>query len=408
MSTSSTTAPLDLFAPAFAADPYPTYERLREEAPLYRDERFGWIVSRYDDVHRVLTHPHASTATYAAVEPMMGRTLLQLDGREHASRRRMIAPFFGRHAIESRATAIVREIVAAALKALRGEAAPDLVADYAAVIPIATIVALLGLPARELPRFRAWYRAMAAATSNLAADPEVQQRVVAMSVELRAYLRPVVAARRAVPEDDLISAMCWAGGGEDGGEPMTDEEVTDYCVMLLAAGGETTERAISNTLRNLLDHPDQLALVREDPSLLEGAVLETLRFRPPSQILMRLTTAPIELTSGAGTIPTDQVVVLLVGAAGRDPRRYADPLVFDVTRGERELQPGFSNGAGHLAFGAGRHFCAGTHLARLELLTALSRLLAAAPALRYRPGFTPVESGIVTRGQARIEVEGIA
>ena len=395
---------LDVLSEDFAADPYPSYERFREEEPLYCDSRFGWIVSRFDDVTTVLSDPRCSTETYAAVEPLMGRTLLRMEGSEHARHRQMIAPFFKRDAVTARAVPLIRNIVGELVCSLQDEPAPDLVAGYAAQIPITTISRLLGLPEDGRPRFQAWYQAAAASTSNYAADPEVYETAVRTAGVLRDYLMPLIADRRTHPGDDLISAMCGATPG-DGEAPLTDVEIANFSLLLLAAGGETTEKALTATLRNLLDYPHQRKMVVDGAVSVEDAIAESLRFRPPTHVVARLTTADVPLS--IGTLPANVVVLCLIAAANRDPRRFSAPMRFDITRVRAELDPVWTNGAGHASFGSGRHFCAGSLLARAELEIAVTEILKAAPEIRYVDGFEPRESGLVTRGATALRVVGL-
>jgi pulcherriminic acid synthase len=172
---------------------------------------------------------------------------------------------------------------------------------------------------------------------------------------------------------------------------------------LLAAGGETTDKAIASVFANLLRHPDQFAAVRDDRSLIPQAFAETLRFSPPVHMIMR---QPGEdVTVSGGTIPAGSTVTCLIASANRDPERYADPDSFDIFRDDLKVTTAFTAAADHLAFALGRHFCVGALLAEAEVVAGTNQLLDAMPDMRLRPGFEPVERGVFTRGPETLPVE---
>jgi pulcherriminic acid synthase len=183
---------------------------------------------------------------------------------------------------------------------------------------------------------------------------------------------------------------------------MSDEDVKAFCSLLLAAGGETTDKAIASLFSNLLRHPEQLAAVRADRGLIPKAFAETLRYTPPVHMIMRQPARDVPL--GGGTIPAGSTVTCPIAAANRDPERYADPDTFDIFRDDLKVGTAFTAAADHLAFALGRHFCVGALLAEAEVIAGTNQLLDAMPDLGLAPGFVPRERGVSTRGQATLPV----
>ncbi len=183
---------------------------------------------------------------------------------------------------------------------------------------------------------------------------------------------------------------------------MSDEDVKAFCSLLLAAGGETTDKAIAGIFANLLTHPEQLEAVRADRSLISRAFAETLRFTPPVHMIMRQSASDVELSGG--TVPAGSTVTCLIGSANRDEERYRDPDTFDIFREDLSATNAFSAAADHLAFALGRHFCVGALLARSEVEIGVGQLLDAMPDLRLADGFDPVEHGVFTRGPQSLPV----
>ncbi|NLU68339.1 cytochrome P450 [Streptomyces sp. HNM0574] len=390
-------APPDILSEAFAADPYPAYRVLREEYPLLWHEATGsYLVSRYEDVQRAFREPVFTTENYVwQLEPVHGRTIVQLSGREHAVRRALLAPAFRGRTLEEKFLPVIErnagELIEGILRTGSGTA--DLVDAFATRFPINVIVDMLGLDKADHPRFHAWYTAIVGFFSNLSQDPEVAAAGLRTRDELAAYMIPVIRERRAAPGDDLLSVLCEA---EIDGTRMSDEEIKAFVSLLFAAGGETTDKAVSGVLRHLLEHPAQLAAVREDRTLIGPALAETLRRTPPVQMIMR--EAAADVTLSGGTVPAGSTVNCLIGAANRDPERFTDPDVFDLHRPDLTASSAFSAAADHLAFALGRHFCVGALLAKAEVETAVSMLLDALPGLALQDGRTPREEGVFVRG----------
>ncbi|MEV0914901.1 cytochrome P450 [Streptomyces sp. NPDC049967] len=393
----------DILSPAFAADPYGAYRIMRDRAPLIRHEATNsYIVSRYEDVERVFKDKAGefTTDNYDwQIEPVHGRTILQLSGREHAVRRALVAPAFRGTDLQEKFLPVIERNARELIDAFRHTGEADLVGAFATRLPVLVIADMLGLDNADHDRFHGWYTSVIAFLGNLAGDPDVAAAGERTRREFAEYMIPVIQQRRAAPGDDLLSALCAA---EVDGVRMSDEDIKAFCSLLLAAGGETTDKAIASVFANLLTHPEQLAAVRQDRGLIDRAFVETLRFTPPVHMIMRQAATDVEL--GGGLVPAGSTVTCLIGAANRDASRYRDPDRFDIFRTDLTGTTAFSAAADHLAFALGRHFCVGALLARAEVETGVNQLLDAMPDVRLADGFTPSEQGVFTRGPRSLPV----
>ncbi|GLF95708.1 cytochrome P450 [Streptomyces yaizuensis] len=393
----------DLLSPEFAEDPYPAYRALREHTPLlWHEATRSYVVSRYEDVERAFKDKAGqyTTENYDwQVEPVHGRTILQLSGREHAVRRALVAPAFRGTDLREKFLPVIERNARELIDSFRHTGTTDLVDSFATRFPVNVIADMLGLDKADHARFHGWYTSVIAFLGNLSGDPEVTAAGERTRAEFAAYLIPVIRERRAAPGDDLLSTLCAA---EVDGVRMSDEDIKAFCSLLLAAGGDTTDKAIGSLIANLLAHPEQLAAVRADRSLIDRAFAETLRYSPPVQMIMRQTAE--EVTVSGGTIPAGATVTCLIGSANRDGERYRDPDTFDILRDDLGADTAFSAAAGHLAFALGRHFCVGALLARAEVEAGVNQLLDAMPDLRFADGFTPRERGVFTRGYEALPV----
>jgi cytochrome P450 len=369
------------------ADPYATYRRLRDEQPVLPVDLWmgrGYLVSRYDDVRAVLTDPltYSSHANANGIGLVMGRTILEMDGGAHTRHRSLIAPAFVPKALRSDLPELIGGIVDQLIDRFAGDGRAELVAQFTSTIPIQVIAHVIGIPMEDYPTFHAWGLDIIGFTS----DPP---RGFAAAQSLVEFLTPLIAARRAAPRADLISRLVHA---EVDGTHLSDEEIFSFLRLLLPAGAETTFRLIGNLLFALLSHPPDLAAVRDDDRRLEWAMEETLRWESPVQYASRETTRETEL--GGVVLPAGANVLVALGSANRDERRFADPDLFQLDRRPED----------HMAFGFGRHFCVGAHLARLEARTAVRRLLQRLPDIRLAPDRQAEVVGLAFRSPTALPV----
>ncbi|HZB33024.1 MAG TPA: cytochrome P450 [Streptosporangiaceae bacterium] len=391
----------DILSDEFAADPYSAYRLMREHAPLFWHEGTqSFVISRYADVARAFREPVFTTANYDwQIEPVHGRTILQMSGREHSVRRALVAPAFRGRTLEERFAPVIEQNAGELIDGFRAAGAADLVSQFATRFPINVIVDMLGLDKSDHPRFHRWYTAIIAFLSNLRQDPEVAAAGLRTREELASYLIPIIQRRREHLGDDLLSTLCSA---EIDGTRMSDEDIKAFCSLLLAAGGETTDKAIGSLFANLLTHPDQLEAVRRDRSLIPRAFAETLRYTPPVHMIMRQPANTVVFSGGI--VPAGSTLICLIGSANRDEQRYANADSFDIFRTDLTTEKAFTAAADHLAFALGRHFCVGALLAKTEVEVGTNQLLDALPGLRLADGVTPVEQGVFTRGPAALPV----
>jgi cytochrome P450 len=399
MTTASQTP--DILSPEFAMDPYGSYRIMLDTAPLVWNEPMqSYIISRYEDVARAFREPVYTTSNYDwQLEPVHGRTIVQMSGREHAVRRALVAPAFRGNELEQKFLPVIERNARELIDGFRDKGSADLVADFARHFPIRVIVDMLGLNRDDHARFQRWYTSIIAFLSNLSQDPDIAADGLRTRTELAEYMIPIIRHRRENLGDDLLSTLCAA---EVEGTQMSDEDIKAFVSLLLAAGGETTDKAVASLFRNLLEHPQQLAAVRADRTLIPRAFAETLRFSPPVHMIMRQPAE--EVTVSGGSIPAGSTVTCLIGAANRDPRRFANPDSFDIFRDDLPTDTAFSAAASHLAFALGRHFCVGALLAKCEVEVATNQLLDAMPDLALANGTELVERGVFTRGPASLQV----
>jgi cytochrome P450 len=390
----------DILSPEFLADPYSAYRILRDDLPLlWHEPTQSYIISRYEDLHRALRNPAFTSENYKwQLEPVHGGpTILTMSGREHAVRRALVAPAFRGRELQDKFLPVIERNARELIDRFRDRGTVDLVADFAGSFPVNVIADMLALDKSDHAKFHEWYTAIIDFFGNIAQDPEINERGLRTNEEFSAYLIPIIRQRRRNPGDDLLSTLCAA---EVDGTRMTDPDIKAFCSLLLAAGGETTVKALSGMFVNLLQHPDQLAAVRADRGLISNAFAETLRFNPPVHVILRELSEDVELHGV--TMPRGTTITCLLGAANRDERRYRDPDRFDIFRDDLATGTAFSAAADHLAFSLGRHFCVGALLAKAEVEVATNQLLDAMDDIRMPADFRPVEEGLFTRGVMRL------
>ncbi|HEX2851471.1 MAG TPA: cytochrome P450 [Acidimicrobiales bacterium] len=391
MSDSSASVAFDPFDPAFLADPYPTYARLRDtapvlsaQAPVIDDPRARtWVLSRYEHVSAAARdwQRFSSSPLNAGVPGM--RFLIGSDPPDHTTLRRLVNRPFHPNAVKAMEPRI-RELAAGLVDILVEKASTgpaDLVELLSEPLPVIVIAEMLGIPADRRADFKRWSDAM---IGGLSPDFDRNAGAVA-AMEMFGYFNEVVAERKERPGDDLISVLV---GGK---EPLSNPELLMFCMLLLVAGNETTTNLISNMTAALFENEEAMARLRADPSLLPAAIEEALRFDSPVQSIWRMTTTDVEIEGVE--IPERSLVTLLYGAANRDPAAFADPDRFDIDR-----RP-----TNHLAFGSGIHLCLGAPLARLEARVAFELLLTRTSLLEPAGAGERIQN-LIVRGMRRLPV----
>jgi cytochrome P450 len=402
----------DIFSSQHIADPAASYRVLREHYPVSFHEPSGtWLVSRYEDVMKVLRDPLFSTESYKdQIGPVYGRTILEMDGKEHSAYRGLLNPFFHGNGLNAftetiRANAmrlaelpLEREARAvAAGERQRGEM--DLVKDFSSMFPVAVMSDMFGVPRDRWEQFAEWYHSMIAFMGNLAGEEAPRLAGLRAREEFAQYILPIIRDRRTGHGEDLISHFCHA---EVNGTRMDDDEIRAFMSLMLVAGGETTDRVIAHLFDNLLAHPGQLAEVYSDRSLVDAAIAETLRYSSPVQWLQRITQRETEV--GGVPIPAGSMITIMLASANLDPDRFADPERFDIHRGDSSVELAFTGAAAHLGFGAGRHYCVGAQLARREIEISTSFLLDHMHDMRRKDGFVTTPEGIFIRAIESLQV----
>ncbi|MBN6038700.1 cytochrome P450 [Amycolatopsis sp. 195334CR] len=385
-------------SPANRADPYPAYARLRERKALYRSKLGFRVAVTFEHCNLVLRdrrfgvqradggQPKFFDTITMARGPEIVLSFLELDPPEHTRLRALARPAFGPAKLDGYRP-LIESIAHDLLDRATEDGGFDLITDFAGPLPIRVISELLGIPDVNAERFLAYGRVLAQALDGISSMRQVRELRTATD-EMYTMFRALMAAKREHPEADVLTQLTEA---HDAGK-LTVPELLATCELLLVAGFETTVNLIGNSALALLSHPDQWALLREDPGLARAAAEETLRYDPPVQSTARVAHEDLELAGER--VRANELVFTMLGATGRDPAVFADPEVFDITRTpERE----------HLAFSSGIHYCLGAPLARLEAEIAL-RVLAERlpePALDGTPRRRP-SAGI--RGLLRFPV----
>ena len=362
-------------APDMHADPYPAYRQLREEDPVHWSEPMeAWILTRYDDVVGVLKSPRFSAdrtkarnrfaqladAMQGEVGPL-GRatTMLSADPPEHTRLRNLVSKGFTMRMVESMRPHI-QEITDELLDAVDSSSSFDLIHELAYPLPVIVIAEMLGVPTEDRDDFKRWSDTLVETLGGPFVAPDMLERARIAAQEMADYFRDVIAERRRQPQDDLLSGLIAA---EERGEVLSEDELLATCMLLLAAGNETTTNLIGNGMVALLRNPDQLHKLTQDFSLIDSAVEEFLRYDGPVTSTARVALEELEI--GAKTIEEGRLVLTVLSAANRDPAQFSNPEELDITRQDNR----------HVALGFGTHFCLGAPLARVEAQIAFDTLL---------------------------------
>jgi cytochrome P450 len=387
----------DLASPQFNADPYPFYARLRAEAPVYRTtlphKQVAWLVTRYEDVFDILKDERfvkdrlnarssgddAKTPWVPGIFKPLTRNMLDVDEPDHTRLRSLVRKAFTPRLIEQLRERI-QTLCEDLLDAVQRKGSMELVSDYALPLPATVIADLLGVPAEDRRKFHRWSSRIVSVSPGAEASLEGLRVIPSVWAFMR-YLRKQFEQRRTDPKDDLITALVKA---EEAGDKLSEDELLAMGFLLLVAGHETTVNLIASGTLALLEHPEQLEMLRRTPSPIKPAVEELLRYTSPVQMATERY-AREDVTIAGTTIPQGELVLAVIGSANRDERQFENPDTLNITRDPNK----------HLAFGKGIHHCLGAPLARMEAQIAIDTLLrrflnlhlAGAPeSLRWRRG----------------------
>ncbi len=378
----------DPFAPGFAENPYDEYRRQREGESVQQTPFGPWIIFDHAESVRLLRDVTLSVDVRKAMEiigedprdrakmraqlfpdkpPREDTSILNIDPPDHTRLRKLVSSVFTPRRVADLAPMIER-IVDEHLDAVAGREQMDLIADLAFPLPFAVISEMLGMPEGDTAQLREWSHTLVKIL-DFTIGPEELMAAVMAGENLRDYVAEVIAWKRSNLGDDLLSALILA---EDNGDVLSDTELLDQVNLLFIAGHETTVNLIGNGTWALLQNPDQLAMLRDDPSVEATAIDELLRYDSPVQISRRITLEPIDLAGRR--VPAGVFVLTSLGSANRDPA------AFGPTADRLDLRR--TDAARHLAFGSGTHHCLGASLARLEGTIAITRLIRRFPDLR--------------------------
>ncbi|MGW2345374.1 cytochrome P450 [Streptomyces sp. NPDC001661] len=402
----------DPWSPAFVSDPYPAYAALREAGRVHWFEPSNqYLIPHHADVsallrdrrlgrtyqHRYAHEDFGRTAPPPEHEPfhtLNDHGMLDLEPPDHTRIRRLVSKAFTPGTVRQ-LQPYVEKLADELVSGLVADGGGDLLTAVAEPLPVAVIAEMLGIPESDRAPLRPWSAAICG-MYELNPSRETARAAVTASLEFTAYLRELIAERRARPADDLISGLIAAHDDEDGtgSAParLTEQEMISTCVLLLNAGHEATVNATVNGWWALFRHPEQLAALRADHSLVPSAIEELMRYDTPLQLFERWVLDEIEVAGT--TIPAGSEVALLFGSANHDPAVFTDPERLDLTRADNP----------HISFSAGIHYCIGAPLARIELAASMRALLTRAPTLRLaaEPERKP---NFVIRGLAGLRVE---
>ncbi len=400
---------VDLLTPERVADPYPVFDDLRRHQPVHWNERYrAWFIHRHDDLLAALKDPRFSSDRIrpvfehkltedqrkerAPTYRILGEWMVFRDPPDHTRLRKLVSRAFTPRAIslwEPRIAEVTEELIMN-FAPLGGM---DVIKDFAYPLPAVVIAEMMGVPPGDRDIFKEWSDDLMVLVFGARGVQGRRERAQAGLGELSGYLADLVRHYRnsSTTEDNLICSLIDAAEGDD---TLTDDEITGTCILLLFGGHETTTNLIGNGLRALLNHPDQLDILRRSPQrgFLRAAVEEILRFDGPSKMQVRM--AAGDITLRGLTIRRHDMVYLVQAAANRDPEVFANPDRFDIRR----------NPTAHVGFGFGLHYCLGAAVARLEGAIALDALVRRLPGLRPGPQGEEWHPTLISRGMESFPV----
>lgn len=372
----------NLTTPAAVLDPYPLYQKILAESPTHFSEPLGgWVLSRYQDVVSALRSPQLSCDRFAPIFRQMppavqeylrpiadvsSRWTAFMDPPQHTRMRALSSQAFSPARVQAMRPR-VKQLIDEQLQRLMQREQFDFVHDFCSEIPTIIIAEIIGVPSSDRAIFREWVTPLVQMFGTASPAPEVVAAARQATLDMVPYLKSVVAERRKVPREDVISTLLRAEAQE---QKLTEDDLVADCISLINAGHETTRSMLSAGTLLLIRHPDQLQRLCADPSLMSSALDEILRYESPVQRTSRVVRDTGELFGQQ--MQAGQMIWVLLGAANRDPAQFPDPDRFDIGRHPNK----------HLAFGGGPHFCEGAPLGRIEGELAFTALLEWLPRMR--------------------------
>ena len=393
-------APPSLLSPEHIADPWPGMAILRDHYPVHFDEELQiWLVSRYADVR-----PLGHLPIGGQMQEMLGQYLsdatafFAMDGTDHRRRRALLAPVFAKarvtafaDVVDEHARALLDPIFERERQAIaageRDRAEIDFVTEFTASFSANVMLQILDLPAPDPEVMHEWFSVWIACEGNVNNDPTIIARATKAKTEFTELVLPAIQARRTGDGEDLVSRMCQA---ELDGATLPDADVQSVIATMFLAGGETTDHQLGWALHELMIQPQLQHEIVDDPALVTNVLAESMRYHSIIPFGQRL--APAGLEVGGVSIEEGQLLAVMWSAGNRDPRRFGNPDAFDIHRADLDFAKSFTGAAEHLGFGAGPHFCIGSHLTRAEMETALNVFFEHARNVRFADGPVPVAS----------------
>jgi cytochrome P450 len=396
----------NLFDSKFNANPYPTYHRLREEDPVHRYLIGGdWIVTRYADVKAVLKSGCVRTddrpksiqernkyllhkeKNLDILAYTTSRFLFYMNPPDHTRLRGLVGKGFSSIVVE-RMRPHIQEIVDELLDKVRHKGSMDIVAELASPLSVSVISKLLGIPKEAQQQLHQWTNVLSRILDPLVSLKEYEAMNQATE-EIQEYLRTLIAEREKEPQEDFISNLIAA---KDQSDRLSQKELLAICTLLFGAGEETTGNTIGNGMLALLQHPNQMEQLKREPTMIQSAVEEVIRYDSAIQMLTRIATDNLEI--GNQTIKAGEKIVLCLGAANRDPAQFPNPDELNINREQNH----------HLAFADGIHYCLGAALARAESQVAINTLIQTFPDLKLASNKLEWKKSIVIRGLKSLSV----
>jgi len=356
----------------FAVDPYPLFAQLRETQPVaWAEDAHMWLLTRREDVIQVLRdcETFRTDSARSTIHDTFGSQMLSAEGDRHRRYKSQCGGPFNARAVRDHAVPLITSRARALIDACASQPRVELRVALASPLAIYTVATVLGIPESLHGLIRGWYDDFAVALANFTWDEAVRERGRTSVRQFRESIAPILRSAASAGEETLLAVL-----GRRSADRLSDDEILANALIVLFGGIETTESTLLNVFWTLLRHPDALAAVHHDRSLLPGAIEEAMRWEPAVQSCTRHVSARVAMHGT--TLNAGDVVQCMLGAANRDPAYFAEPDRYDIYR---------PNAGDHLSFGSGRHYCLGAALARAEVSVAVNALLDRFPTLRADP-----------------------